>query len=72
MGDLMGLDASFEYCNNIKLLIKCKANNMNLKPIKIITNRSIYKLIFTHCEGEINEIVGANFRMDNIRYNLKE
>ena len=34
MGDPIRLDASFEYCNNIKLLIKYKENNMNLKPIK--------------------------------------
>ena len=43
-GDLIGLDASFECCNNIKLLINCKTNSTNLKPLKIITNRLMYSL----------------------------
>ena len=53
MGDLFGLNASFEYCNNIKLLIKCTVNNMNIKPIKIITNRLIYNLKFERSEEKI-------------------
>ena len=63
MGDLIGLDASFECCNNIKILIKCKENNMTLKPIKIITNRLVYKLNFQRYEGKVTEII----RLDDER-----
>jgi len=39
---------------------------------KIIMNRSIYKLTFTKNVGEINEIIGVNFKNINIKNNLKE
>lgn len=63
IGDFIGLDASFKYCNNIKNLINCKVNNLELKPIKVIKNRAIYNLNYRRCEGKILEII----RLDNDR-----
>lgn len=60
MGELIGLDASFERCNNLKLSIICKVNKMKLVPIKIITNRSIYNLDIQRYEGKITEIIRIN------------
>ena len=57
MGELIGLDAFFECCNNIKLLINYKVNNLILKAIKIITNRSLYILSFQRYEGKVTEII---------------
>lgn len=57
MGSLIGMDNSYDRSNNIKLLIKCDVNKTELKPIKIITNRSIYRLHFQKYEGGITEII---------------
>lgn len=63
IGELIGLDVSFESCNNIKLLIKQNVNNKNPKQLKLITNRSTYNLNFQKYDGKISEII----RLDDER-----
>ena len=59
------MDVYFERCNKIKLLIRCKANITNFKPLKLIKNRSTYNLNFQKYEGRILEII----RLDDERKN---
>ena len=66
MGKLLGMDNSFDSYNNIKLLIECNIKNMKLKPIKIITNRSIYRIHSQRYEGGITEII----KLDDDRKDL--
>ena len=56
MGDLIGIDASFEYGNNVRLLLNYKVNSINVNPIKIITNSVIYKINCFIKETKISEI----------------
>ena len=57
VGDLIGLEATFESCSNLKLLIKKNVNNSNPKHLELITNRSTYDLNFQKYEGRISEII---------------
>lgn len=60
IGDLIGIDSSYNFCNNVKLLINFKTKNPELKPIKIISNRSIYNLNLYKCEDKISKIIRLN------------
>ena len=60
IGKLIGIDASCEFCNSVRLLIKCRVNSFAFDPIKIITNTVVYNIKCLRNEAEIFEI----FRLD--------
>lgn len=60
LGELVGIDASFEFCNNVRLLVKCRVNSYAFGTIKIITNSSIYNINYFRKDTEILEM----FRLD--------
>ena len=57
LGKLIGMDNSFDRSNHIKLLIECDLKKTELRPLKVITNRSIYKIETKRYEGGITEII---------------
>lgn len=57
LGDFIGLDFSYEKRNYVRILTKSHINNTNLKPIRLITNRSSYNLKFQKYEGKILDII---------------
>ena len=53
IGNLIGIDASYKYCNNVKILINDQNKNLELNTIKLISKKSIYKLKYYRFEGKI-------------------
>lgn len=72
LGNLIGFEVNHYKSSKIRFLVSMKEKQNEHKIEKIITNRSVYKLTFTHYEGEINEIIEESFRKENIKNNLKE
>ena len=54
--ELIGLDISYFNSNNIKFLINLEIGIQELKPLKLITNRSIYDLNIIRYNGNIEGI----------------
>lgn len=60
LGEPIGIDTSFEFCNNVRLLVKCRVNSYAFDTIIVITNSSIYNINCLKKDTEILEI----FRLD--------
>lgn len=56
-GEFIGINASFQYYNNVKLLIKTKFNQFLHFHKKVITNKTTYDLNLHSFEGEISKII---------------
>lgn len=65
IGNLIGVDATFESNNNLKLLIKHTINNSNPKYLKLITNHATYNFNFQKYDGKISEI--SSLEDDSVR-----
>ena len=69
IGNLIGVDATFESNNNLKLLIKHNINNSNPKQLKLITNRATYYFNFQKYDGKISEIISLDDdRVSSFKY----
>lgn len=51
--DFLGWEINYKSSNGVKMLINLKPRMQEIKPIKKITNRSIYKLKYSKYEGRI-------------------
>ena len=57
IGDFIGIDASFQYDNNVKLLINTKFKQSLHFNKKVVTNKASYNLNLHSFEGDISEII---------------
>ena len=57
VGKVLGIDSSFYYYNNVKLLINTKFNHPSRFQKKVITNKASYDLSFHIYEGDITDIL---------------
>lgn len=60
MGGLIGIETRSSRLTNIWMLTNLNLRISNFKPIKLITNRSIYNLKISRYEGHITDIVKTN------------
>ena len=71
MGDLIGIDVCYEFCNSIRLLVNCKVNYFSFDPIKIITNSAIYNIKCLRKESKIFEIIKLDDENRSIFKNIQ-
>ena len=56
LGETVGIEAPFELCNNVRLLVKYRVNTFVFDSIKVITNSSIYYIKCLRNDTKISKI----------------